>query len=602
MKSIIGLNIDRYHILEQIGEGGMAIVYKAFDPVLERYVAIKVLRSVLLTSKTISERFNREGKALASLSHPNIIQILDFGTYEGVPYFVMEFVEGGNLKQKLIGPMTIHDALQIILPLTEALQAAHDKGIIHRDIKPSNILITNDGKPMMSDFGIAKILENDATQELTSTGVGVGTPEYMAPEQGLGKEVDQRADIYSLGVVLFELLTGKKPYQADTPLAVLYMQVNDPLPRPSTINPNISTKIEKILFKAMAKDPKYRYPSMKAFAEALKQLETNDKSQQNRSKIIFVVGILLIIVIIFLISYYKNNIVQIKMDSEPYLVSDYTKTSIPTKLRLSTSTIENTKTSIITKTATKIITPSYSDAEWDVINHKEYYSIKTEFDRKIVNWIQINLYFDGGRLNPSNGSSIIGENRKLKERLFMIHLIQDYDNQGLLINGPEGSGLKNRKAENNFDSPQATYFIRDGSNPTIFPGIYSGKISNLLFDFEVLSIPSRYLILSPEFNIDSDGKVISIETSWFSIIKGEIHPISPEVAATFVQMYSYEIYGTGQSCAEGYPNKGELLRLDGKLPDVSIKVTCPIKYKDVKSIMGAYGAIDGGYYIYTFNK
>ncbi len=215
-KDLIGKSLSRYHILEQLGEGGMAIVYKAFDTRLEREVAVKVIRMERLAPEIAEKtfkRFDREAKALAKLNHPNIMRIIDYGEHEGYPYLVMEYLSGGTLKRRTESaqPMPWEQAVDILIPVAEALNYAHEKNIIHRDVKPSNILLNDTGLPMLTDFGIAKIMEEDVTMDLTGTSVGIGTPEYMAPEQGLGKPADARTDIYSLGIVFYELITGRKP-------------------------------------------------------------------------------------------------------------------------------------------------------------------------------------------------------------------------------------------------------------------------------------------------------------------------------------------------------------------------------------------------------
>jgi serine/threonine protein kinase len=203
MTDFTGQTIGRYHIIEALGEGGMATVYKAFDTRLERNVAIKVIRTDLFGTTVLNrmlKRFEREAKVLAKLSHPNIVKVLDYGEHDGAPYLVMEYLPGGTLKQKLAGrQISWQDAIRLLMPVARALAHAHASGIIHRDIKPSNILITQTGEPMLSDFGIAKILENETTTELTTSGAGIGTPDYMAPEQGMG-QADERADVYALGI------------------------------------------------------------------------------------------------------------------------------------------------------------------------------------------------------------------------------------------------------------------------------------------------------------------------------------------------------------------------------------------------------------------
>ena len=275
MPNLIGQSLGRYHILEQLGEGGMATVYKAYDTRLETDVAVKVIRTENLPQNGIEralKRFEREAKSLAKLTHPNIVKVTDYGEYDGKPFLVMPYLPGGTLKQLLNGtPMPWQDVCRLMLPIAQALEYAHEQGLIHRDVKPSNILLTEKGLPMLGDFGIAKILELDETTALTGTGMGVGTPEYMAPEQWTGKTVAQ-SDIYSLGIVLYELVTGRKPYQADTPAAILLKQATDPLPRPRKFAPNLPELVERVLFKALAKTLGERYQNAGDFAAALDKL------------------------------------------------------------------------------------------------------------------------------------------------------------------------------------------------------------------------------------------------------------------------------------------------------------------------------------------
>ena len=286
MPNIIGQSIERYRILEQVGEGGMAVVYKAHDARLERDVAIKIIRRELFGQTVIErilKRFEREAKALARLSHPNIVRVIDYGEYRNSPYLVLEYLCGGTLKDRLGKPMPWQKAAQILTPVARALEYAHEHQVIHRDVKPSNILLSEKGLPMLTDFGIAKLLETEETQTLTGTGMGVGTPEYMSPEQALGKEVDGRTDIYSLGIILYEMVTARKPYIADTPLAVVLKQVSDPLPKPSIFAPDLPPRIEQLLVKVLAKSPDDRFENANAFAIALEELQTNPKQAKDRS-------------------------------------------------------------------------------------------------------------------------------------------------------------------------------------------------------------------------------------------------------------------------------------------------------------------------------
>jgi serine/threonine protein kinase len=268
MPDFTGQTVGRYHIIEQLGQGGMATVYKAYDTRLEREVAIKFIRREAIGSEHYEEtikRFEREAKPLAKLAHPNILQVHDYGEHGGSPYLVMAYIPGGTLKLKVGKPMRYTEAAKLLIPIARALEYAHQRNIVHRDVKPANILLTETSEPMLSDFGIAKILETDEAT-LTGSGVGIGTPEYMSPEQSMGSGVDQRTDIYALGMVFYELVTGRKAYTADTPAAVLVKQVTEPLPRPKTVVPDLPDEVELVLFKTLAKNPEDRYLNMVTFS------------------------------------------------------------------------------------------------------------------------------------------------------------------------------------------------------------------------------------------------------------------------------------------------------------------------------------------------
>jgi serine/threonine protein kinase len=232
---------------------------------LETEVAVKVIRIENILPSVLDralKRFEREAKALAKLTHPNIVKVGDYGEHEGKPYLVMPYLPGGTLKLKLGKPIPWREAIQLLIPIADALDYAHGQNMIQRDVKPSNILLTQRGQPMLTDFGIAKVLDLEETLDLTGTSAAVGTPEYMAPEQATAKTVDHRADIYALGVVLYEMVTGRKPFVADTPLAVLFKHASDPLPRPKQFVLDLPDGVEKILLKALAKKPEDRYQSM----------------------------------------------------------------------------------------------------------------------------------------------------------------------------------------------------------------------------------------------------------------------------------------------------------------------------------------------------
>ncbi len=273
MEDLIGSTLGQYRLMEELGKGGMASVYKAYQPSLDRYVAIKVLHPFVATEEEFVGRFHREAKAVAALRHPRIVQIHDFGSKDDLYYMVMEFIEGQTLKDRLEELkdsgwlMTMEEACHIAEQVADALDYAHRRGMIHRDVKPANIMLTSEGEAILTDFGLARMVEG---VRYTRTGV-VGTPDYMSPEQGQGLEIDGRTDIYSLGVALYEMLTGRTPYVADTPLAIVMMHIQEPLPQPRLVNPAIPEEIEQVILKATAKDPKARYERAKDMARALKK-------------------------------------------------------------------------------------------------------------------------------------------------------------------------------------------------------------------------------------------------------------------------------------------------------------------------------------------
>ncbi len=269
-----GKKIGQYEITEHIGRGGMADVYKAIHPGLSVNRAIKVIRPELVTSDDFRVRFQKEAHTVAELRHPNIVQVHDFGLQDESFYMVMEFVEGRNLKQVLeaegrIRP--IERALKIVIQVAAALEYAHGHDLVHRDIKPDNIMLSEDGTPILMDFGIAKLLT--AETQLTQQGLGIGTPAYIAPEQATAQaDIGPAADIYSLSIVLYEMLTGQVPFAADTPMAVILQAINEPLPSPRQTCPEISEALEQVILRGTAKKPTERFASAGEFRTALEQL------------------------------------------------------------------------------------------------------------------------------------------------------------------------------------------------------------------------------------------------------------------------------------------------------------------------------------------
>lgn len=272
-----GRELGKYKLRDRIGRGGMAEVYRAYHASLDRYVAIKILHPFLGDDPTFKERFEQEARNVAQLRHTNIVQVYDF-EYDAdreLYYMVMEYLDGQTLSTRLMqlkyqdALLPIEESMRIVRSLCDALDYAHNRGMIHRDIKPGNVMVEADGRVVLTDFGIARIVSGP---HITASGAMIGTPSYMAPEQGLGQPGDARSDIYSLGIVLYQLLTGAPPYDADTPIAIVLKHVNDPLPPPSEFNEAIPSQLEWILYKALAKSPDDRYQSVKEMADNLDNL------------------------------------------------------------------------------------------------------------------------------------------------------------------------------------------------------------------------------------------------------------------------------------------------------------------------------------------
>jgi len=264
--------IGAYEVLGEVGRGGMATVFKAYHRPLNRHVAIKMIHQAQVEDNTFRVRFAREAQIVAALHHPNIVPVYDFSEYEGDPYLVMQFIDGCSLKTILAdGPIEITDVLNIIKPIASAIDYAHKQGVLHRDIKPANILLDLDGTPYLSDFGLARFSQQGATS--MSADMLIGTPFYMSPEQGRGvANLDSRTDIYSFGVVMYELLVGTVPYSEGSPISIIHDHIYHPLPLPSTLNPKVPLTVEAVLLRALAKDPDDRYETATRVADELSEV------------------------------------------------------------------------------------------------------------------------------------------------------------------------------------------------------------------------------------------------------------------------------------------------------------------------------------------
>lgn len=269
MADLTGTNLGPYRVLEQLGAGGMATVYKAYHAAMDRYVAIKVLPEHMARDAGFRARFEREARTIARLEHRYILPVYDVAEHDGVPFLVMRFTDGGDLSDRIGTPaLTFARTAELVAQVADALAYAHRQGVIHRDVKPANVLIGRDGDALLSDFGIAKIYAE--TQQFTGDGAMIGTPAYMAPEQLRGQPVDARTDIYALGVVLYQALTGECPFVAETPLAVALMHIHNPLRPPRALNPSIPEPLERIVLRALAKEPADRFQTADEMARALR--------------------------------------------------------------------------------------------------------------------------------------------------------------------------------------------------------------------------------------------------------------------------------------------------------------------------------------------
>ncbi|MBV6698807.1 protein kinase domain-containing protein [Kitasatospora aureofaciens] len=276
------LGNGRYVLQRLLGEGGMASVHLAYDSVLDRQVALKSMHSELGRDDSFKERFRREAQAVARLEHPNIVTVYDSGEDiapdgSSTPYIVMQLIDGQGLREAIndaiaqYGAMPTEEALRVIVGVLNALEASHDMGLVHRDIKPGNVMFDRKGNVKVMDFGIARALESGVTS-MTQTGMVVGTPQYLSPEQALGKPVDARSDLYSVGVMLFEMLTGQLVFDGDSAFSIAYKHVQEEPPAPSTINRSVTPAVDAFVAQALRKDPAHRFPSAAAMRDEAERL------------------------------------------------------------------------------------------------------------------------------------------------------------------------------------------------------------------------------------------------------------------------------------------------------------------------------------------
>lgn len=283
MEDLTGKQLGKYQVVGALGEGGMAAVYKAYQAGMDRYVALKILPRHFASDPEFVGRFEQEAKLIARLQHVHILPVHDFGEEDGYTYIVMPYIETGTLDDLLHGePLPLEQIGKIIKQVGEALGYAHTRGLVHRDIKPSNILIDEQGNCLLTDFGIAKIVER--TSKFTRTGAIIGTPEYMSPEQILGEKLDGRSDIYSLGIVLYELATGRPPFRAETPPAVFVKHLHDPLPPPRTWNANLPEAVEKVILKALTRERGDRFATAMELVQALEKALSSEAPPQTRAR------------------------------------------------------------------------------------------------------------------------------------------------------------------------------------------------------------------------------------------------------------------------------------------------------------------------------
>lgn len=369
MEELIGKTLSgRYKIVRLIGRGGMASVYLAHQESLGIDVALKVLQGPYVDDPSFFARFRQEAKTLFQLHHEHIVSVHDFNREGDLVYLVMEYVDGGSLSQRLAPgrPLLLEDAIRITTQVGSALVHAHGCGIVHRDIKPSNILFRRDGRAVLSDFGIVKVI-NESAQQLTRGMMAIGTAAYMSPEQGLGRPVDARSDIYSLGIVLYEMLTGRVPFEAETPSGTIYQHIHQAPEPPRKLNPAIPPAVEQVILRAIAKEPDRRYQTVHQFMQALQEACQPIDHPVRQPKILAwaLGGILLVVAAIFGIyeTFLRSKVTPTPVrplvaevpGPTPTAIHSSTCTPIPPTSTLAPKSISSEATPLVTMTGMPII-------------------------------------------------------------------------------------------------------------------------------------------------------------------------------------------------------------------------------------------------------